>query len=206
MIVIRYFVITWPEKGEDQQQKKSLIRSYLTVVIVWIYSGIIASMPLFGVGKYVPEGYLTSCSFDYLSDDWPTRIFILIFFIMAWVVPIFIIIASYSAVLRYVAQNPNVLRQERAIEVMSGSAGEEQSYSRREHRNTFPVLINSWEVKLYNFVFYFIDKRQKTVKYEIRIAKTSALLVVLWFIAWTPYAIVSLLGISGYHSLLTPGM
>jgi len=141
--IIRYFIITWPEKGENEQQKKSLIRSYLTVIIIWIYSGIIASMPLFGVGKYVPEGYLTSCSFDYLSNDWPTRIFILVFFIMAWIVPISIIIASYSTVLRFVTQNPNILRQERANEVTPESVGEEQSHNRRERRNNFPALISS---------------------------------------------------------------
>jgi len=94
-------------------------------------------MPLFGVGKYVPEGYLTSCSFDYLSDDWSTRIFILVFFIMAWIVPISIIIASYSTVLRYVTQNPIILRQERAIEVMSQSVDEKKSHNQREHRNNF---------------------------------------------------------------------
>lgn len=32
------------------------------VMIVLVYSGMIASMPLFTVVKYVPGGYLTSCS------------------------------------------------------------------------------------------------------------------------------------------------
>ena len=152
MIIIRYFVITWPDRGGDQQQqKKSLIRSYLTVIIIWIYSGTIASMPLFGVGKYVPEGYLTSCSFDYLSDDWPTRIFILVFFIMAWIVPISIIITSYFAVLRYVSQNPSILRQERTIEVTHGSVDHHmQSHNRRECRNTFFHEAN-WNNLILNF-------------------------------------------------------
>ncbi len=91
-------------------------------------------MPLFGVGKYVPEGYLTNCSFDYLSNDSTTRIFILIFFIMAWVVPICIIIASYTAVIHFVTQNTNLSYRERAIEVMSGTLSEEHSHSKHEYR------------------------------------------------------------------------
>ena len=45
----------------------------------WIYSalfGAAASLPLFGVSKYVPEGFLTGCSYDYLSDDLATRILV----------------------------------------------------------------------------------------------------------------------------------
>jgi len=62
-----------------------------------------ASLPLFGVGKYAPEGYLTGCSFDYLSSDLTTKIFVLVFFIAAWMVPLSIIIYSYSSIMRTVA-------------------------------------------------------------------------------------------------------
>lgn len=65
-------------------------------------------MPFLGAGKYVPEGYLTSCSFDYLSNDLGTRVFILIFFIAAWVCPLAAIIFCYAAIIRavyYVRQN-----------------------------------------------------------------------------------------------------
>jgi len=72
--------------------------------LTWIYSLVFASLPFFGVGKYVPEGYLTGCSFDYLSKDMTTKIFILVFFIGAWVVPLSIIMYSYSSIIRIVAQ------------------------------------------------------------------------------------------------------
>ena len=39
---------------------------------------------------------------------------------------------------------------------------------------------------------------------EVTIAKFVMGLVSTWMIAWTPYALVSLMGISGHHSLLTP--
>jgi hypothetical protein len=39
---------------------------------------------------------------------------------------------------------------------------------------------------------------------EVAIAKIVAGLVVSWIVAWTPYSLISLLGISGHTNLLTP--
>ena len=39
---------------------------------------------------------------------------------------------------------------------------------------------------------------------EVTIAKIVIGLVTLWTITWTPYALVSLIGISGYGHILTP--
>jgi len=50
-----------------------------------------------------------------------------------------------------------------------------------------------------------IGRQRKAVKFEMIIAKVTAKLVALWMIAWTPYAIVALLGITGHQNLLTPG-
>uniref|UniRef100_A0A1B0GPP3 G-protein coupled receptors family 1 profile domain-containing protein n=2 Tax=Phlebotomus papatasi TaxID=29031 RepID=A0A1B0GPP3_PHLPP len=41
-------------------------------------------------------------------------------------------------------------------------------------------------------------------KTELKLAAVVFGIIALWFIAWTPYAIVALLGISKYRSLLTP--
>lgn len=95
----RYLVISRPF---DLAKKPTRSWAYVTVVLIWIYSAAFASMPLFGVGRYVPEGYLTSCSFDYLSEDWTTRVFVLSFFLGAWVVPLAIITVCYAAIVRAV--------------------------------------------------------------------------------------------------------
>lgn len=82
--------------------------AYVTVLLTWLYSSVLAGLPLLGVGKYVPEGYLTSCSFDYLSQDWETRTFILSFFVAAWVCPLSFSTFAYSAIIRaviYVRKN-----------------------------------------------------------------------------------------------------
>ena len=82
-------------------------------VLIWLYSAIFAGLPFFGIGKYVPEGYLTSCSFDYLSDDSTTRIFIAVFFVGAWVLPLAVILFCYLAIARYVIQARKKFRSTR---------------------------------------------------------------------------------------------
>ena len=37
--------------------------------------------------RFTPEGYLTSCSFDYTSESAANKVFILVFFTAAWIVP-----------------------------------------------------------------------------------------------------------------------
>lgn len=101
----RYLVISRPL---DLAKKPTRSWAYVTIGLIWMYSATFAALPLFGAGKYVPEGYLTSCSFDYLSEDIQTRIFILVFFIAAWVCPLAVIAYCYAAIVQavyYVRQN-----------------------------------------------------------------------------------------------------
>ena len=95
----RYLVINQPF---NVGRKPTCRWAYFMSLSAWLYSAIFASLPLFGVGKYVPEGFLTGCSFDYLSDDLTTRIFILVFFVGAWIVPMIIIFFSYLSIIRTV--------------------------------------------------------------------------------------------------------
>lgn len=81
-------------------------------------------IPLLDVGlnKYVPEGYLTSCSFDYLTKDFHSRIAVFVFFVAAWIVPISIILCSYLALYKVVfktrgRQMNNMTRHCREIEI-----------------------------------------------------------------------------------------
>ena len=97
--VDRYLVLSRPL---DVTRRPTYLRVFITIVGIWIYSAIFASLPLFGYGKYVPEGYLTSCSYDYLADDYGTRIFILAFFVAAWVVPLSAIAYCYIVIVRAV--------------------------------------------------------------------------------------------------------
>jgi r-opsin len=100
----RYLVISRPLDGDDDYKMLPTPRWACFVSLsTWLYSAVFATLPLFGVGKYVPEGYLTSCSFDYLSNDLTTKIFILVYFVAAWVVPLTIAVVSYVSIIRAVS-------------------------------------------------------------------------------------------------------
>jgi r-opsin len=87
---------------------------YLSLSI-WIYSLIFSAPPLFGLmNRYVPEGYLTSCSFDYLSRDFSSRMYIFIFFIGAFCVPMAIIAFSYIGIVFVVKRSRLVFNESKA--------------------------------------------------------------------------------------------
>lgn len=104
----------------------------------------------------MPEGFLTACSFEYLSKSHNARVFMFTFFIFAWVVPLIVIIYCYFYILRVV------------------------------------VSANS------------IQSSKDKNKTEVKLALVVIGVIALWFLAWTPYATVALLGISGNESYLTP--
>lgn len=86
--------------------RKTKKRIYIQVLLIWVYGGFFASLPLLDIGlnRYVPEGYLTSCSFDYLTKELPSRLTILVFFAAAWVVPVCMIVTSYTVICRIILQ------------------------------------------------------------------------------------------------------
>ena len=102
MIAIdRYFAIVHPM---NPLKKTTKSRAVLVIIFVWVYSLIFASIPIFSSLEYVPEGLLTSCSFDYLSSTLENRIFIFVYFLAAWLFPLTIIVFSYLAIFRMVVK------------------------------------------------------------------------------------------------------
>ncbi|KAK5650064.1 hypothetical protein RI129_001093 [Pyrocoelia pectoralis] len=159
----RYYVIKFP-----LNMRFTGARSKICIVIAWIYSVIFSSIPLFdtNLGSYVPEGYLTSCSFDYLSQNADVKLFILIFFTAAWLLPFVLISFCYMNIWKVVLETRNV-----------GKSGNESSRNIKEE-----------------------EKRRQ----DLKLAGTIFIIIILWFAAWTPYAVVALLGISNHANLITP--
>lgn len=152
----RYFVIIYPLNPTILGSKKW--RPIIMLAVAWLYSFTFAVMPAFDIGfsKYTPEGFLTSCSFDYLDERLTARIFMFLFFVGAWVIPLTIIIYCYSKIMKEV--------------IATGKIQSNRSRNRIEHKLMI-VVVN---------------------------------VIALWFIAWTPYSIVALLGITGKKEYLTP--
>lgn len=164
----RYWAVVRPLEAV---RALTAIRARLLAVGAWIYAGIFSVIPALdiGYGRYVPEGYLTSCSFDYLTEDTAPKYFIFVFFCAAWLAPFCTISFCYLSIFRVVAFDRNIATKN------------------QEHR------LSSRHVK-----------EQAKRKAEIKLAFLVIAVIALFFISWTPYAVVALLGIFGRKDLITP--
>ncbi|XP_063217984.1 opsin, ultraviolet-sensitive-like isoform X2 [Bacillus rossius redtenbacheri] len=162
----RYHVIVYPL---DARRRTGHTQALLCVSLAWLYGALFAGLPLtgLGVGRYVPEGFLTSCSFDYLSQDAMNRNFILAFCVAAWVLPFCIISYCYARICVAVLKARH-----------SGQGWLDDS---SKH-----------------------CKDQEKHRLELRLATVVLAVVGLWFVSWTPYAVVALMGVLGLHAHITP--
>ncbi|XP_054732633.1 opsin, ultraviolet-sensitive [Anastrepha obliqua] len=151
----RYNVVVHPL---DPLRKTAKLRSTYVITIIWIYSFAFSIVPALDIGLsvYVPEGFLTTCSFDYLDKGLGPRIFMFSFFVAAWCVPFSIICFSYFYILKVV------------------------------------------------FAANRIQSNKDKNKTEQNLAINIAGIIGLWFLAWTPYSVVAMMGVFGKQKYLTP--
>ncbi|XP_010210598.1 PREDICTED: melanopsin [Tinamus guttatus] len=88
----RYFVITKPLASIGVMSKK---KALLILVGVWLYSLAWSLPPFFGWSAYVPEGLLTSCSWDYITFTPSVRAYTMLLFCFVFFIPLIAIIYSY---------------------------------------------------------------------------------------------------------------
>lgn len=85
----------------------------LFIAVIWLYVLPWALMPLMGVwGRFVPEGFLTSCSFDYLTDTNETRYFVATIFTFSYVIPMSLVLYYYSQIVSHVVNHEKALREQ----------------------------------------------------------------------------------------------
>ncbi|XP_039965047.1 opsin, ultraviolet-sensitive [Bactrocera tryoni] len=151
----RYNVVVHPL---DPLRKTAKVRSAYIITLIWIYSFAFSIVPALDIGLsvYVPEGFLTTCSFDYLDKGVGPRIFMFSFFVAAWCVPFGIICFSYFYILKVV------------------------------------------------FAANRIQSSKDKNKTEQKLALIVVGIIGLWFLAWTPYSIVAMMGVFGKQKYLTP--
>ncbi|KAL7836082.1 hypothetical protein AOLI_G00273660 [Acnodon oligacanthus] len=121
--VDRYLVITHPLKT---MQWNSKIRTFVTIILVWIYSLAWSLAPLIGWSSYVPEGLMTSCTWDYVSPSAGSRSYTLALCCCVFFVPLGII--TYC----YICMFLSVRRASRDVSRL-GSQMRKQDVSRSQH-------------------------------------------------------------------------
>ncbi|XP_046659782.1 opsin-3-like [Homalodisca vitripennis] len=104
----RYRTIAFPLDG-----RLSFKQVMLLVLFAWGYTLPFSLLPLNQTwGKYVTEGYLTTCSFDYLTQDESTRVFVGAIFCYSYCIPMFLIILFYSQLIGHVRQHEKMLKEQ----------------------------------------------------------------------------------------------
>lgn len=104
----RYRTISCPIDGRLNCKQAAVI-----VAFTWFWAMPFSILPIFNIwGKYTTEGFLTTCSFDYLTDDQDTRVFVASIFVWSYAIPLTFIIYFYSQLLRSIRSHEKMLREQ----------------------------------------------------------------------------------------------
>ncbi|KAL1129078.1 hypothetical protein AAG570_013609, partial [Ranatra chinensis] len=93
--------------------KMSKVKAVLFLALIWAYVTPWALMPFFQQwSRFVPEGFLTSCTFDYLTRDEDIRNFTAVMFVICYCIPLGLVIYFYSQIVSHVIIHEHNLREQ----------------------------------------------------------------------------------------------
>nr|XP_039334179.1 melanopsin isoform X3 [Saimiri boliviensis boliviensis] len=101
----RYLVITRPLATIGVASKR---RAAFVLLGVWLYALAWSLPPFFGWSAYVPEGLLTSCSWDYMSFTPAVRAYTMLLCCFVFFLPLLIIIYCYIFIFRAIRETGRV--------------------------------------------------------------------------------------------------
>nr|APY20526.1 long wavelength sensitive opsin 2 [Cotesia vestalis] len=105
-------------------------RAIIQISVVWILALAWSLLPLFGWNRYVPEGNMTSCGTDYLTKDWFSRSYILVYSVFVYYTPLFTIIYCYWFIVSAVATHEKAMREQaKKMNVASLRSGDQDGPS-----------------------------------------------------------------------------
>ncbi|XP_034250430.1 opsin-3 [Thrips palmi] len=102
----RYRTIAFPIDGRMSGKQTTAL-----AIFAWLWALPFSILPMVQVlgGKFVPEGFLTSCSFDFLTDGDETRFFMATIFTWAYAIPVTLISIFYSKLFGKVREHSAML-------------------------------------------------------------------------------------------------
>ncbi|XP_032921522.1 melanopsin isoform X2 [Catharus ustulatus] len=127
----RYFVITKPLASVGVTSKK---KALIILVGVWLYSLAWSLPPFFGWSAYVPEGLLTSCSWDYMTFTPSVRAYTMLLFCFVFFIPLIAIIYSYVSIFEAIK------KANKSIQTFGGKHGN------KEFQKQYQRMKNEWKM------------------------------------------------------------
>ena len=102
----RYNVIVKGFSGVKINAPKAL----LILICIWGYSTCVSMMPFFGWGGYMAEGLLVTCGYDYLSQEWNRRSYMMFAFSFNYMLPLALIGFFYTKIVKAVVMHEAALK------------------------------------------------------------------------------------------------
>lgn len=142
------------------------------------------------------EGYLTSCTFDYLTDTFDNQLFVAVIFTFSYAIPMFLIMFFYSQIVKHVFSHEKKLREQakkmNVESLRSNKAGTETAEIRiaKAAITVCFLFVASWTPYGKQIKFFFWLQRLFVMKKK------------KFF--WT--GVMALIGAFGNKQLLTPGV
>ncbi|CAD5114124.1 DgyrCDS3270 [Dimorphilus gyrociliatus] len=150
-------------------EKHASVRgAIVTSLFCWLYSLTWAVLPLMGWSRYNLEGFGTTCSFDYASRYTSDKYFIITVYIMEFGLPLLIIIVSYSIIFRIINKRRPASVQRSRILYTKGLSSTSCSES---------------------------ESSGQRMNMEYKVLKVIFIVILLFCIAWLPYAVVGLISV-----------
>jgi len=135
----RYNVIVKGVSGKPLTSRKAT----MMILFCWALAIAWSIPPFFGWGKYIPEGILDSCSFDYLSQDFNVRSYAITIYITDFVVPLVIIVYSYFFIVQAIFSHENSMREQaRKMNVSNLRSNQDANAQRAEVRIAKVAMTN----------------------------------------------------------------
>jgi r-opsin len=121
--------------SDPMGKRWSLSQASMAVLGCWLYAAPCALLPFFEVvNRFVPEGYLTSCTFDYMSDTMETKLFVFALWVWCWIFPLAVIIFCYGQITSKVMNHEKELKAQAAKMNVTSLRSGEQANARNEIR------------------------------------------------------------------------
>lgn len=118
-------------------------KSLFIMIVIWAYTMAFTILPFFGIGAYVPEGILDSCSFDYFDTGVINTAYIWFCIIGFYVFPILLICFFYYHIVNAVYQHEKSLREQaKKMNVSTLRSNADQDKQSAEIRIAKVAMIN----------------------------------------------------------------
>ena len=160
------------------------------IIVAWLYALIWISLQFGTRNGFVLEGFLTTCTFDYLSRDTVTRTLVTLMIFGGFIIPVTILLVFFFLTKRCLEAKTKEMGKEHYVFTSSISKNTKSSFhgdSMRQNSIKKAKKNGSKSSKTLE------DNRYSYHKRQFRVLRTIIINLIFFTLSWAPYAILTLL-------------